>query len=347
MSLRNDFRLIGRALAAGGRRPDFPYKLTLVLTNRCNLRCRMCHIWEDGSGGLSLEEIRAFFARSNRFSWVDLTGGEIFLREDILEVFAAVLRECRQLALLHFPTNGYLVERVVGSTRELLRMRPPRLVVTVSVDGPPALHDELRGVEGSFERAVESWARLRELPGCRALLGMTLSEPNFRSVAETLEAVRRRVPRAARSDLHINLLHRSDHYYRNGSLPAPPRDPLIRELERLRKGWGITVDPAKIVERTLLLLGQRYVADGKCPIPCAALSAGCFTGADGTVYPCVSWSRPLGKLADFDYDLGRLWASPEAVDARSAVVAGTCPHCWTACESVPSLLSFCGKKILR
>jgi MoaA/NifB/PqqE/SkfB family radical SAM enzyme len=332
-------RLFYRAANPGRRRHDFPYKLTFVATERCNLRCRACRIWENGAEGMPVEDIRAFFARSNRFSWIDVTGGEIFLRDDIVDVFSAITGQCRKLALLHFPTNGFLTEKIVATTREILRMKPVRLVVTVSVDGPPELHDTLRGADGSFDRAIETYARLRELPGCRPYLGMTLSEDNLGAVDETLDAVREHVPGVGPGDLHVNLFQRSEHYYRNAESGRPDAGTLSGTVQALRRKRGFSMSPLNLVERRHLALAGKYLEDGKSPIPCQALSASCFVDAGGTVFPCVTWNRPLGRLADFGFDLKKLWDSPEALRVRAEIRAGGCPGCWTSCESVPAMLA--------
>jgi MoaA/NifB/PqqE/SkfB family radical SAM enzyme len=335
--LGNGARLAGRALGSAWSRPAFPYKLTFVATERCNLRCGMCRIWDAGGVDPPLDGVREFFARSNRFSWIDVTGGEIFLRDDIPELFETIRVHCRQLALLHFPTNGYLVDRVVEVARELLRGNPPRVVVTVSIDGPPAVHDAMRGAAGSFDRAVETFARLTELPGCRTVLGMTLSDSNLGLAGETESAVRRRLPRGARVDLHVNLPNRSGHYYRNEGAPLPGAETLSAGIRAIRRRRGVPADPLGLVESRLLALGERFLRTGRCPIPCQALSASCFVGANGTVYPCATWGRPLGTLAENGHDLGRIWNSPSTAAVREQIARGECPQCWTACEAVPAL----------
>ena len=50
--------------------------------------------------------------------------------------------------MLHYPTNGYLTEQVVAYTKEVARMRPERLIITVSTDGDEATNDLIRGVGG-------------------------------------------------------------------------------------------------------------------------------------------------------------------------------------------------------
>ena len=79
-------------LESNVRRSRFPYKLTFVATYRCQSRCIYCKIWEkEPEGELTLDEIQRFFRKSNKFSWVDLTGGEVTLRNDYTEVARAIL----------------------------------------------------------------------------------------------------------------------------------------------------------------------------------------------------------------------------------------------------------------
>jgi MoaA/NifB/PqqE/SkfB family radical SAM enzyme len=330
--------LAARALRSRAGRPGAPYKLNWILTERCNLRCASCRVWEAPRRELSLDEIRAFLGRAHDFSWVDLSGGEIFLREDLGEIVAAVVASCRRLALLHFPTNGWFTDRVVALVRDTLARPHPRVVVTVSVDGPPALHDHLRGSAGSFARAAATFARLRELRGCDVSLGMTLTAANAGRLEETLAAVRRVAPGTGWRDLHLNVAQRSPHYYRNPELPPPPREAVAADLRLARSRRGLPRGPLDLLERRYLALAARWVETGRAPARCRALAATCFLAADGTVYPCLTWDRSLGSLRETGYDLAPIWDAPGAREAREAIRRGACPGCWTACEAFPALV---------
>jgi len=114
------------ALRANLGRLDFPFKLTFCLTFWCNYRCTTCNIWKMAPRDeLSLDEIRRFFARSGRFLWIDLTGGEVTLRKDFIDICHAVIDGCPDLLLLHFPTNGYLTDKVVAAAKAITT-RPGR-----------------------------------------------------------------------------------------------------------------------------------------------------------------------------------------------------------------------------
>ncbi len=86
--------------------------------------------------------------RAKKFSVV-LTGGEPLLRPDILEIG----RELRSRGLLWgIVSNGWFYDDAM----HLKLMDAGMGAVTVSLDGLEASHDWMRGVQGSFKRAVRA-----------------------------------------------------------------------------------------------------------------------------------------------------------------------------------------------
>ena len=70
----------------------------------------------------------------------------------LLEVCEAVLEHCPDLMLLHFPTNGYLTDKVVAAAEAVVRhpRRPEKFIVTVSTDGDEETNDRIRGIEADL-----------------------------------------------------------------------------------------------------------------------------------------------------------------------------------------------------
>ena len=125
-------KLAARAARANVGRLDFPFKLTFCITYWCNYRCKTCNIWQmKPKDELRLEEIQRFFQRSNHFSWIDITGGEISLRKDFVDICQTLIESNKNLLLLHYPTNGYLTDQVVRYTREVARMGAEKLIITL------------------------------------------------------------------------------------------------------------------------------------------------------------------------------------------------------------------------
>jgi len=332
-----------RALEANFHRPSHPFKLTFCITFWCNYRCETCNIWKlKPRDELSLDEIRAFFEKSSRFLWVDLTGGEPWLRKDFVDICETVITRCPNLLLLHFPTNGYLTDKIVAGTREIVRMRPERLIVTVSTDGDEAMNDEIRGIEGGWRRQIETFRQLREIPGVQVVLGMTLSAKNVDHFPTAFAAAKREIPDLRHEDFHVNVIHESQHYLGNTDLSLRDRvspSDLADAAEQYMHLRGRPWNPVAYLERAYLTRVRRYLESGKTPMPCHALNASCFIDSWGNVFPCTIYDRKIGSLRDVDYDLATLWNRPETAALQREILAGECPQCWTPCEAYQSIAS--------
>jgi MoaA/NifB/PqqE/SkfB family radical SAM enzyme len=333
--------LASRAARANLGRLAFPMKLTFALTYWCNYKCQTCNIWKlKPRDELTLDEIRRFFARSNRFSWVDVTGGEVSLRKDFVDICEALLRNCRSLLMLHYPTNGYLTEQVVSYTREIVRMRPEKLVITVSTDGDEATNDRIRGVSGGYQRQLETVRQLRAVDGVEVVLGMTLSAENVDHFVDAFAAARREIPDLEVRDFHVNIvteghcLHNEDLELRKS---VESRE-LARETAVYAKLRGFGLGPFDYLERSFLNRVPRYLETGRTPMRCHALRSSCFVDPCGNVFPCTVYNRKLASLRDVDFDLERIWRSAETAKLQREIWDHQCPQCWTPCEAYQSIM---------
>ncbi len=326
------------ALRRGTAADGLPYKLTLILNGNCPTRCTFCNIWQTPSPDeLAPAEWDRIFRTARHTVWANLSGGEIFQRRDLPEILDAMTARMPDLYLVDFPTTGYFPDETIDACRRLVDRGVRRVLVTVSLDGPPDLHDRLRGREGAHEKACEALRRLRAaaLPRVRAFFGMTLLPENSDHVDETVAAARARIPGLRARDFHFNVGMQSGHYYRNLDYDARPPARVFDVLKRHRRGrW----DPISFLERAYQKRVPQFLETGRSPVPCAALRASAFVDAQGTVYPCSIYSRPLGSLREANYDLAAVLSGAEARAARASVVADTCPGCWTPCEAYQSLL---------
>jgi len=330
-----------RILKANVVRPSRPLKINLALTYWCQYRCETCNIWRrQPVDELTTGELVEFVQRNPHVSWLDLTGGEIFLRDDIATVVDAIVDTWTELAILHFPTNGFLTDRIAAVAARAGRSRIPQVVVTVSVDGDEPLNDRIRGIKGGFRRQMATFNALRELPGVRPVFGMTLSQRNLGAVERTFAACQHECPGLELRDFHVNIAQLSDHYYGNAddASVVPPREAAVAELKRYRamRGSGVSVE-AWLETRYLNEL-DRFLSEGVTPMRCHALRSSCFIDPWGVVFPCISYSRPLGSLRESGMRLDTIWNAADVRRTQSEIWDGQCPQCWTACEAYQSIL---------
>lgn len=316
-------------------RPGQPIKLTAILTERCHLRCDFCRLWEAPQSGAPTREWLAFFRANPFLRWVNLSGGELFAKEQLHELLLGIVAALPRLELLDFPTAGQRPAEVEAAVDALLATRLPQLAVTVSLDGGPELHDELRGVEGAFERAFDCFVRLRRRRSARCVVvaGCTLTERAEEQAESLARELAHRLHDFDPAELHFNLAHHSTHYYRNTAFTALPGAGALAVLQR----WPKPAGPLGFLERAYARLAPRALAEGFPPIGCEALRRTVFVGPNLDVHPCTIWEQRLGNLRDHDLSLERLLTQLPATTARATIERRGCPGCFSPCEALPAL----------
>jgi Fe-coproporphyrin III synthase len=338
-------RLAKNILITNMGSPRYPYRMTFILTHKCRFKCSMCAIWKKPvENELSLEEIEKFFAKSNRFSWINLSGGEIFTREDLSGILDIIFKHCKNLYLLDFPTNGFETEQITRSVKKTLTSsKRVKLLVTVSLDGPKDTHDRIRGIPGSWDKAIETFARLRAFRNNRfnVFMGMTLQNENMAEFHRTFESVNNRLGKIKYEDFHINLIQYSKHYYNNIENTGSEDRRVLREQLRIiaKTRPAYPVNPTLFLEKRYLRLADKYLSEGQTPIPCQALSSSFFMDPSGNIYPCAAYDKTIGNIKDYNYNIYKLWDESPRNKIRKDIARGSCPHCWTPCEAYQSILA--------
>jgi len=165
-----DFFNLDYKFASGYSFP--PKSVCLILTEKCNLKCAMCDIGRlntapaqggtsplvksirNGDENLSLDDWRILIHDLSRFSpkpLILLTGTEPFMYPGILNIIETVVE--KKLSL-HITTNGTLLTRYARKLVELCESSAG-VDMTVSLDDIDEAHDRIRGVTGTFNRAIE------------------------------------------------------------------------------------------------------------------------------------------------------------------------------------------------
>jgi radical SAM family uncharacterized protein len=119
------------------------------LTYNCNLRCKMCPFWRRPSQDSSLEQEKAVLKEVYASGAVGIAfeGGEPLLRRDLVEILAFSRSLPLHTSLI---TNGTLLASRIDEIAPYING-----VVYVSLDGLEKTHDSIRGVNGSFKKAIQ------------------------------------------------------------------------------------------------------------------------------------------------------------------------------------------------
>ena len=146
-----------------------PTDLCIITTYRCPMRCQMCNIWNNPSEKgreITPEEIK----RLPKVKFINITGGEPFIREDLAEIVEVCYTKSPRVVI---STSGWFDDRVI-----MLAKRFPRIGVRISIEGLACKNDELRGRAGSFDKGLRTLLTLKEMGLKDIGFGCTVSNNN-------------------------------------------------------------------------------------------------------------------------------------------------------------------------
>jgi MoaA/NifB/PqqE/SkfB family radical SAM enzyme len=148
-----------------GRADRLPIGAVYEATMRCNLHCEFCYVGDllniegEWRQELTLETLAKAFPERDGFQ-ISLTGGEIFMRKDLMSVLN--LFRDKGYACGYLTTNGTIINEQRAEALADLAAAGFLKHISVSVDGPGELHDAARGLKGTFERTCAGLKRLQE-----------------------------------------------------------------------------------------------------------------------------------------------------------------------------------------
>lgn len=320
----------------GGLVPPPPMNITYSITGRCNSDCKTCLIGKEGLGkdkDLDLPEIERFLSSVGPVSFFNISGGEPFLRNDLVEICQIAARTTRP-DVIHIPTNGILTKRIVERTEAICRaVDPVRVTIKPSFDGVGELHDEIRGVKGNFPKLLETYHALKELKtrvrNLEIGLGTVVSRFNVDRLPEILDMVETLDP-----DSYITEVAEEREEMSNlGSGITPSALEYGRILPRLREFTLRKQAAAEGVSRLTLAfravyyeLTHQWLRTGERPLPCWAGITNVHVAPDGEVWPCcvLAGRSRMGHLRENDFRFDRVWGSEEAARVRRQIAAGGC-----------------------
>jgi MoaA/NifB/PqqE/SkfB family radical SAM enzyme len=306
-----------------------PVNVTVSTNFRCNSRCLTCNVYERPVDELSVEEWDRVFASLGRSArWFTFSGGEPFLRKDLADLIEAAWRRCRP-TIINIPTNGTYPDRVVAGAERLSTLfgTKTRLVLNVSLDAIGERNDVIRGLQGDWEKANETFRRLKELalPNVTVGIHTVISRHNVRefpAIADALIALGpdQYIAEPAEERFELQTIG-------TGITPRPADfDRAIGHLEerlRRREDHGL---PAltRAIRLVYYRLARETLRRNEQTIPCYAGVSSVHLAANGDVWACCTRARSLGNLREAGYDFRSIWRSDEAARERRSIKNREC-----------------------
>lgn len=299
-----------------------PTDASIILTYRCPMRCKMCNIWKNPTD--KREEIQASDLKSlPKLKFINLTGGEPFIREDLAEIVEECYKHSPRIVI---STSGWFDDRVIE-----LAKRFPNIGIRISIEGLQAKNDELRGRDGGFEKGYRTLMKLREMGLKDIGFGCTVSNNNSHDMLELYQLSRKLGMEFATAAFHNSYyFHKDDNVITN-------RDTVCKDFEQLIE-WQLKENHPKSWFRAYFNMGLiNYIEGKRRMLPCEAGTTNFFIDPWGEVFPCNGmeekyWKESMGNIHDADFET--IWNSEQAEKVRAQV--RKCPkNCWMVGTASP------------
>jgi len=336
-----------------------PESLTLFLTHRCNLNCRMCGQW--GENGvtkkegaqfvrqeLPLDTLKLLLDEISAFKpSITLFGGEPLLYPEVIDLIRYIKSKDMHCLMI---TNGSLLEPVA---EQLVEAGLDEL--NVSLDAGSVLHDKIRGMPGLFETIMRGLTKIREKKAWgnrrKPLVNLqcTITKYNYQHLEQLIEVAK--------------LIEANSLTYHNliflGKKILDDQKKIDQQLLCDSKAWeGFLfepeIDPKILHEKIKSILSAKYpfnldfypnfspdelkeYYEDPCYKP-HGLSARCLSPwlvgyifPDGQLKPCLNCSYSYGNIKDGNFL--SLWNNPMAIKYRQTLKEnGTFPVCTRCTE---------------
>jgi len=323
-------------------KPPLPINITVSVTNLCNSKCKTCFIWKLYRDRLELKEEefetwefeRTFESLGKKPIWFTLSGGEPYLRPDIVKICIAVCEYCSPY-IINIPTNALLPSVIEDKTRKILEQRNDvKLIVNLSLDGVGEKHDEIRGIAGNFDRLIDTFQRLMKLKEEFRNLSIgvhsVISRYNVDQVLHLYEFVRRLDP-----DSYITEVaeKRAELFTMNCDIVpdlgsyAETINVISKEVKKdysRSKSFVSKLIQAFRVEYYQIVTQELWIH--RQIVPCYAGYASCQISPYGDVWPCcvLGYDKPMGNLREVSYDFKKIWFSDRADEVREYIKGESC-----------------------
>ncbi|GBE05395.1 MAG TPA: radical SAM protein [Nitrospirae bacterium] len=349
-----------------------PLHLTFFLTRRCNAQCPFCfypvrketsQVGQDkkntefsngvnlssGSTGtsdeLTLEEIKKISSSMGRLLWLAFSGGEIFLRSDLVEI-TRVFYEKNKPAIILLPTNGLMPDIIRGKIEAILNhCGKSTVVVKLSLEGQEELHDSIRG-KGSFQKTMQTYNKLGELPEKYPNFELGINTVFSSANQDSMQSLIEDVNKMGNIKTHTVSLIRgdvSDEGLKNIDINKY-RDTINTLASNLRnkrsniyRFRGARLKAAQdILQRRLI---YDTVLQNRQLLPCYAGRLNLVLTESGDVYPCESFTpeMKMGSIKDSGYNIKTLLKTGQARKIVKSIKDNSC-FCTHECYVMTNIL---------
>lgn len=283
----------------------------------------MCNTWQHPSKKEDEFNPELVEKLPEGLDFINITGGEPFLREDLNKIIEKALTKTKRLVI---STNGYFTDKITRLAQEFGN----RIGVRISIEGLPATNDELRGIKNGFDHALRTLTNLMAMGIKDVGFGITVSDRNAKDMIELY-----RLAKAMGVEFATATVHNS-YYFHKMDNEIEDREMVAGEFEKIAMELLKTNKPKNWFRAYFNMGLARKVRGQQRALPCEVGTDMFFVDPLRNVLPCNGSDEPMimGNLHQQTFD--EIWHSEQAEKVRKLVK--NCPkQCWMIGSASPAM----------
>ncbi len=271
LAMYRELKTFGNIFLSRFTGKKFLLSTSFVITNRCNSRCSYCNSYNISSEEMNTQEILQMIDEFSTLGIrrIGFTGGEPLLREDIGSIITYAHKKGITTTLF---SNGTLVPKKINDLKHLD-------LLLLSLDGPPEIHDSMRGLKGSFRHVLNAIHAAHEakLP---VWVNTVITKENVNQLSFLIDFARENHDKVMFMPVFNHTLSAKKHTIDDLSADEKAFKMAIDNLIIHKKKGAPIVNSISYFQYIL----QNWPDANR--LQCRAGQNFCAVGSDGMVYPC-------------------------------------------------------------
>ncbi len=358
-------RTIKEALLVSHRQKNsLPQSVIFFVTSRCNAKCEFCLYYDQvdnpvpSGKELSSDEVEKIASVYGKLTYLAISGGEPFIRNDLLDLCSSFINHC-DTAVVDIPSNFYYTDKMFKFTENFLKSHPRTMLdLQLSIDDLFEKHDESRKVKGLFDKAIYGFKKIKEFQKSYKNLRLKVNIIFLPENKSSLKNIYSFLNSELKPD-RIQLTYPNEHFSTKKYEKIDNINDYalaVRSLESLHTPsrtdlYALGMHAAKTVYRNLLydaVKGKKNTGSY-----CEAGRHIVVINEVGDIFPCEPLWKTVGNLRENNYDIKKILNSKRYKEFRNLHLGVNKCNCTWGCAfstetSVkPKYLLSMAKVILR
>lgn len=319
----------------------YPTDAILAITYRCDARCQMCNIWQlDAQEHLGVADYAKVPATLRD---INISGGEPFLRKDIVEIINTVFQKCSRPRIV-ISSNGFRTKHIVSAMEELRRTIPD-IGIGISLDGINETHDKIRGIDGAYMSALTTLKQLTERGFKNIRIGFTAMNDNVGEMPKVYD-----LSRSLGVEFTTSVAQNSEIYFSTQNNEEVGENDLADALGYVIHKELVSYHPKRWARAYFESGSLVFNKERRRILECLAGLDFFYLSPNGLVYPCLTIPTPMGDLKNRSFK--DVWESETAEQVRRQIKG--CEQCWMICstrtslrKNAPAVLGWIGREKIK